>query len=86
YIKEKELFIPIDWIIGEQKMAGDGWRMLVECLSIGRAISLTACGTANTLMSAVITSAYASEREQFKVPIAQYEVVQEKLAKTAVLA
>ncbi|APC96271.1 acyl-CoA dehydrogenase [Francisella frigiditurris] len=80
YIKAKEAFIPIDWIIGGQKMAGEGWRMLVECLSIGRAISLPACGTANTLMSAVITSAYSSVREQFKVPIAQFEGVQEKLA------
>ncbi len=86
YIKAKDVFIPIDWIIGGQKMAGEGWRMLVECLSIGRAISLPACGTANTLMSAVMTAAYASVREQFKVPIAQFEGVQEKLAETAGLA
>ncbi|APA83614.1 acyl-CoA dehydrogenase [Francisella tularensis] len=86
YIKAKDVFIPIDWIIGGQKMAGEGWRMLVECLSIGRAISLPACGTANTLMSAVMTAAYASVREQFKVPIAQFEGVQEKLAQTAGLA
>ncbi|AIT09998.1 acyl-CoA dehydrogenase [Candidatus Francisella endociliophora] len=86
YIKAKDVFIPIDWIIGGQKMAGEGWRMLVECLSIGRAISLPACGTANTLMSAIMTSAYANVREQFKVPIAQFEGVQEKLAETAGLA
>ncbi|MDE5000974.1 acyl-CoA dehydrogenase, partial [Francisella tularensis subsp. holarctica] len=77
--KAKDVFIPIDWIIGEQKMAGEGWRMIVECLSIGRAISLPACGTDNTLMSAVITAAFASVRVQFKVPIAQFEGVQEKL-------
>jgi alkylation response protein AidB-like acyl-CoA dehydrogenase len=86
YIKAKDVFIPIDWIIGGQKMAGEGWRMLVECLSIGRAVSLPACGTANTLMSAVITAAYGSLREQFKVPIAQFEGVQEKLAEIAGLA
>lgn len=86
YIKAKDVFIPMDWVIGGQKMAGEGWRMLVECLSIGRAISLPACGTANALMSTVITSAYASVREQFKVPIAQFEGVQEKLAQTAGLA
>lgn len=86
YIKAKDIFIPIDRIIGGQKMAGEGWRMLVECLSIGRAISLPACGTANTLMSTVITSAYASVREQFKVPIAQFEGIQEKLAEIAGLA
>ncbi|QLE78848.1 acyl-CoA dehydrogenase [Francisella sp. Scap27] len=86
YIKANDVFIPMDWIIGGQKMTGEGWRMLVECLSIGRAISLPACGTANTLMSSVITSAYASVREQFKVPIAHFEGVQEKLAETAGLA
>lgn len=86
YIKATDVFIPMGWVIGGQKMAGEGWRMLVECLSIGRAISLPACGTANTLMSTVITSAYASVREQFKVPIAQFEGVQEKLAQTAGLA
>lgn len=86
YIKAKDVFIPMDWVIGGQVMAGQGWRMLVECLSIGRAISLPACGTANTLMSTVMTSAYASVREQFKVPIAQFEGVQEKLAEIAGLA
>ncbi|WP_166666885.1 acyl-CoA dehydrogenase [Allofrancisella inopinata] len=86
YIKAKEAFIPIDWIIGGQKMAGEGWRMLVECLSIGRSISLPACGAANTLMSAIITSAYSNVREQFKVPIAHFDGVQEKLAEIGGLA
>ncbi|MGQ4003299.1 acyl-CoA dehydrogenase [Francisellaceae bacterium CB52] len=86
YIKADSTFIPMDWVIGGQKMTGEGWRMLVECLSIGRAISLPACGTANTLMAAVVTSAYSSIREQFKVPIAQFEGVQEKLAEIAGLA
>ena len=86
YIRAESTFIPIDWIIGGQKMAGEGWRMLVECLSIGRAISLPACGTANTLMTSVITAAYASIREQFKTPIGQFEGVQEKLAEMGGIA
>ena len=86
YIKSKETFIPIDWIIGGQKMAGEGWRMLVECLSIGRSISLPALGTANTLMTTVMTSAYANVREQFKLPISYFEGIQEKLAEMAGLA
>ncbi|WP_268876825.1 acyl-CoA dehydrogenase [Cysteiniphilum halobium] len=85
-IRGKDLFIPIDWIIGGQKMAGEGWRMLVECLSIGRAISLPACGTANTLLSSVITSAYSMVREQFKSPIGYFEGVEEKLAQMGGLA
>lgn len=85
-IRSKNLFIPIDWIIGGQKMAGEGWRMLVECLSIGRAISLPACGTANALLSTVMTSAYSMVREQFKSPIGYFEGVEEKLAQMGGLA
>lgn len=85
-VRVKESFIPIDWIIGGQKMAGEGWRMLVECLSIGRSISLPACGAANSLLSTVTTSAYAIIREQFKVPIGTFEGVEEALAKMGGLA
>lgn len=85
-IRGKNLFIPIEWVIGGQKMAGEGWRMLVECLSIGRAISLPACGTANTLLSSVMTSAYSMVREQFKSPIGYFEGVEEKLAQMGGLA
>ncbi|MFZ9035291.1 MAG: acyl-CoA dehydrogenase [Francisellaceae bacterium] len=85
-IRAQDSFIPIDWIIGGQKMAGEGWRMLIECLSIGRAISLPACGTANALLSAVMTSAYSLIREQFKVSIGHFEGVEEKLAEITGLA
>lgn len=80
-VRIKDSFIPMDWVIGGQQMAGEGWRMLVECLSIGRAISLPGCGTANALLSSVTTSAYALVREQFKVPIGSFEGVQEGLGK-----
>lgn len=80
-VRIKDSFIPMDWVIGGQKMAGEGWRMLVECLSIGRAISLPGCGTANALLSSVTTSAYALVREQFKVPIGSFEGVEEGLGK-----
>lgn len=79
-IRIKEAFIPMDWIIGGQSMAGQGWRMLVECLSIGRSISLPACGTANSLFNAVTASAYSLVREQFKLPIGNFEGVEEQLA------
>ena len=42
----KDVFIPMDWVIGGDKMAGHGWRMLMECLSAGRAISLPSSATA----------------------------------------
>lgn len=85
-VRAKESFIPMDWIIGGQKMAGEGWRMLVECLSIGRSISLPACGTAAALSSVVMTSAYAVIREQFKVAIASFEGVEQALAEIGGLA
>lgn len=80
-IRINESFIPIDWIIGGQEMAGEGWRMLVECLSIGRAISLPACSVANSMLSTVTTSAYSVIREQFKQPIGHFEGIEEVLAK-----
>ena len=80
-IRIKETFIPIEWIIGGQEMAGQGWRMLVECLSIGRSISLPACGTANALLSLVTTSAYSLVREQFNLAIGNFEGVGGVLAK-----
>ncbi len=85
-IRAKEAFIPIDWIIGGQEMAGQGWRMLIECLSVGRAISLPACGTANALLSTVTTSAYSMVRHQFKTAIGHFEGVEEKLAQMGGLA
>ena len=42
----KDVFIPMDWVIGGEKMAGHGWRMLMECLSAGRSISLPSSSTA----------------------------------------
>ena len=80
-VKIKESFIPMDWVIGGQAMTGEGWRMLVECLSIGRSISLPACGTAGALFSTVMTSAYAMVREQFKVAIGHFEGIEEIIAK-----
>ena len=77
----KDVFIPLDWIIGGQKGAGRGWRMLVECLSAGRGISLPALSSATGHLCARMTSAYAMVRQQFGVSIGQFEGVQEALAR-----
>ena len=79
-VRIKDAFIPVSAIIGGQEMAGQGWRMLVECLSIGRSISLPACGAANSLFNAVTASAYSLVREQFKLAIGKFEGVEEQLA------
>lgn len=82
-IRGKGIFVPIDSIIGGQQKAGSGWQMLVECLSIGRSISLPALATATSNVSYVATGAYAKVRRQFNVDIAQFEGVGEKLANIA---
>jgi acyl-CoA dehydrogenase len=79
----KDVFIPIDWIIGGPAMAGKGWRMLVECLSAGRGISLPALATAAGQSSYRLLGAYSRIRRQFKVAIGQFEGVQEATGRVA---
>ncbi|MBI2380008.1 MAG: acyl-CoA dehydrogenase [Gammaproteobacteria bacterium] len=79
----KDVFIPIDWIIGGPSYAGQGWRMLMECLSAGRAISLPALATATGKLCYRMTGAYARLRKQFKMAIGQFEGVEEALARIA---
>lgn len=80
-IEAKEIFIPLDWIIGGRACAGQGWRMLMECLAAGRGISLPALSTAMGATASKTTTAYAQLREQFKTPIAAFEGVEEALAR-----
>lgn len=79
----KDVFIPLDWIIGGPKMAGQGWRMLMECLSIGRSISLPALATACGKATYRYTGAYARIRKQFNLPIASFEGIEEVLGNIA---
>ncbi len=77
----KDVFIPIDWVIGGEKMVGQGWRMLMECLSAGRAISLPSSATAGAKALLRFTSAYGRIRKQFGLPVARMEGVEEPLAR-----
>jgi alkylation response protein AidB-like acyl-CoA dehydrogenase len=79
----KDVFIPIDWIIGGKEYAGKGWRMLVECLSAGRGISLPSSATATGKLSYRLTGAYSVIRKQFKTSIAHFQGVEEALARIA---
>ncbi|MGQ7273550.1 acyl-CoA dehydrogenase [Marinobacter sp. V034] len=79
----KDVFIPLDFIIGGPEMAGEGWRMLVECLSVGRCITLPS-GAAGAAASAVGTAGgFTRVRRQFNTPVAEMEGVQEPLARIA---
>lgn len=79
----KDVFIPLDWIIGGEKRAGQGWRMLMECLAAGRSISLPALSTGASKLVSRGTGAYARVRKQFKTPIGRFEGVEEVLARIA---
>jgi acyl-CoA dehydrogenase len=77
----KDVFMPLDWIIGGPKMAGQGWRMLMECLAAGRSISLPSSSTGYCKLAARATGAYARVRSQFKTPIGKFEGIEEPLAR-----
>lgn len=76
-----EVFVPLDFIIGGPDMAGQGWRMLVECLSVGRAITLPSNSTGGIKAAALATGAYSRIRRQFKMPIGKMEGIEEPLAR-----
>jgi len=79
----KDIFVPIDFIIGGPAMAGQGWRMLVECLSVGRGITLPSNATGSLKSVAMATGAYAHIRRQFKISIGKMEGIEEPLARIA---
>ena len=82
-VRGTDVFVPLDALIGGIEMAGQGWRMLVECLSVGRAISLPSTSTGGTKMAALATGAYARIRKQFNMPIGRFEGVEAALARIA---
>ncbi|HHO58907.1 MAG TPA: acyl-CoA dehydrogenase, partial [Thiotrichales bacterium] len=77
----KDVFVPLDWIIGGEQRIGQGWRMLMECLADGRGISLPALSTGAGKLAARGIGAYARIRTQFKLPIGRFEGVEEALAR-----
>jgi len=78
-----DVFVPLDCLIGGVDNAGHGWRMLMECLSVGRAISLPSSASGTAQAAALATGAYARVRQQFHQPIAKFEGVEEPLARIA---
>ena len=77
----KDVFVPMDWVIGGQEQVGRGWKMLMDCLAVGRGISLPALGTAGAKVSALTSGAYARIRRQFRIPIGRFEGIEEPLAR-----
>src|SRR5271170_6962638 len=80
-IHGKDVFVPLDFIIGGPAMAGSGWRMLVEQLSVGRCISLPSNTTGGAKAGVWATGAYARIRTQFNTPVGRFEGVEAVIAR-----
>ncbi|MEO8305938.1 MAG: acyl-CoA dehydrogenase [Betaproteobacteria bacterium] len=77
----KDVFIPMDWVIGGQPMLGRGWRMLMECLAAGRGISLPSSATGMAKLAVRAVGGYSRVRQQFKTPIGRFEGIEEALTR-----
>ncbi|WP_374472755.1 acyl-CoA dehydrogenase [Arenimonas sp.] len=82
-VRGQEVFLPLSQLIGGEDYIGHGWRMLVECLSVGRAITLPSTSAGASKLAAVVTGAYARIRKQFGLSIGRFEGVEEALARIA---
>ena len=80
-VRGKDVFVPLSQLIGGEKMAGQGWRMLVECLSVGRGITLPSNASGGVKAGAIATGAYARIRKQFGIAIGRFEGIEEALAR-----
>ncbi len=85
-IRGKDVFIPLEYLIGGQDMIGQGWRMLVECLSVGRCITLPSGASGAGRYVTGLTGGYARIRRQFNLPVADMEGVQDPMARIAGMA
>ncbi len=83
-IQGKDVFVPLDEIIGGEEYVGKGWQMLIDCLSIGRGISLPSLANAGAQLTAFSSAFYTNMREQFNLPVAKFEGVAEKLGQLAI--
>ncbi|HUG59568.1 MAG TPA: acyl-CoA dehydrogenase, partial [Candidimonas sp.] len=79
----KDVFVPIDALIGGVEQAGQGWPMLMSALAAGRGISLPSISAAACTFTAHTAGAYARGRTQFGIPVGKFEGVQEKLGRLA---
>jgi acyl-CoA dehydrogenase len=82
-IHGKDVFIPLNQLIGGVDMAGKGWNMLNECLAVGRSITLPSTASGGAKSGAVVTGAYARLRKQFGLSVGRFEGVEEALARIA---
>ncbi len=82
-IRGKDVFVPMDWIIGGEEQVGQGWRMLMESLAAGRAISLPALGASMQQATLYVVNGYGRVREQFGLQISRFHAIAALIAKMA---
>lgn len=82
----RDVFIPLDYVIGGEARLGQGWKMLMAALAAGRGISLPSLSAAGAAYAARTTGAYARIREQFGISISKFEGVEEPLARIVATA
>ncbi|MES2949636.1 MAG: acyl-CoA dehydrogenase [Pseudomonadota bacterium] len=83
-IRGAAVFVPMEWVIGGEAQVGQGWRMLMDCLAAGRAISLPALGAAMQQTSLFVAHGYGHIREQFGLPVGKFHAVAAIVARMAV--
>ena len=83
-IRGEDVFVPMDWIIGGEAQVGQGWRMLMESLAAGRAISLPALGSALQQGSLFVVNGYGQIREQFGLPIGKFHAIAGMISRMAI--
>ncbi len=82
-VRGKDVFVPLDTLVGGIDMAGHGWRMLIELLSVGRAITLPSTSGGGAKVVALATGAYTRIRKQFNLPIGRFEGIEEVMSRLA---
>jgi len=82
-VRGKDVFVPLDTLVGGIDMAGNGWRMLIELLAVGRAITLPSSSSGGVKLAALTTGAYSRIRKQFNLPIGRFEGVEAAMCRLA---
>jgi acyl-CoA dehydrogenase len=82
-IRGRDVFVPLDTLVGGIDMAGNGWRMLIELLAVGRAITLPSSSSGGVKLAALTTGAYSRIRKQFNLPIGRFEGVEAAMCRLA---
>ena len=72
------IYIDPEQVIGGKNSIGEGWKMLMECLAVGRGVSLPATANGSSKYITYTMMNYINLRKQFNMKIGDMEAVREK--------